>query len=112
MTLKRNQCKGTAKLLTLVDAEKHAQQLKEGWRLPTINELMGLVEERCKNPSINSEIFPGVIELYEGKAKYWSRTPFEEVPTLFHNVDFIDGGIDANSRGIMMGVRLVRDRRK
>lgn len=112
MTLRGNKCKGTAKLLTLADAEKYVKQLGDGWRLPTINELLGIVEHRCSNPSINTEIFPGVVELYEGHSKYWSSTPFKEMPMIFYNLDFMDGSVDANSRGIAMGVRLVRDKQK
>lgn len=98
--------------MTLGEAEGYAKQLGDGWRLPTLNELLGIVEQRCSKPSINAEVFPGVVELYEGQAKYWSRTPFKEIPSLFHNVDFMDGSVDANSRGVAMGVRLVRDKLK
>ena len=110
MTSQGTQCKGAAKLMSLVEAERYARERGDGWRLPTINELLGIVEQRCSNPAINTKIFPGVIELYEGKAKYWSRTPYQDVPTLFYNVDFLDGSVDANSQGIAMGVRLVRNK--
>lgn len=95
--------------MTLPEAERHAKKLGSGWRLPSLTELLGIVEQRCSKPAINAEIFPGIVVLYEGQAKYWSRTPFREIPSLFHNIDFMDGSVDANSRGITMGVRLVRD---
>jgi hypothetical protein len=112
MNLMGNQCSGSAKLMTLQEAKRHSKQLGSGWRLPSISELLGIVEQRCSNPAINAEIFPGVVELYEGQAKYWSRTPFQEIPSLFHNVDFMDGSVDANSPGIVMAVRLVRNKTK
>jgi len=110
MTTQGSQCKGEAKLMKWVAAERYASQRGGGWRLPTLNELLGIVEKRCSNPSINQKIFPGVIELYKGQAKYWSSTPYQEIPTLFYNVDFLHGTVDANSQGIVMGVRLVRNK--
>lgn len=112
MTWQGNKCRGAAKLMTLMEAERYAKRSGGGWRLPSIDELLGLVEQRCSNPAINAEIFPDVSELYEGQAKYWSSTSFKEIPSLFHNVDFMDGTVDANSRGMAMGVRLVRHRQK
>jgi hypothetical protein len=98
--------------MTFVEAEAYCQGPRSGWRLPTMAELLSIVEKRCRNPAIDSETFPGVVELNEGQAKYWSQTPFREMPGLFLNVDFMDGSTDANTRGIAMGVRLVRDDRK
>lgn len=89
-------------------ARRHAVEAGEGWRLPTLAELQGIVERRCRNPAVNAQVFPDVTELYEGGAKYWSSTSAKELPGLFYNVDLMDGTIDANSAGIAMGVRLVR----
>ena len=101
-------CLGAPLLMGHAQARRHAIDTGEGWRLPTLAELQGIVERRCRNPAVNAQVFPDVTELYEGGAKYWSSTSAKELPGLFYNVDFMDGTIDANSAGIAMGVRLVR----
>jgi hypothetical protein len=110
-TWRANRCVGTARLMTLTDAGKVARQAGEDWRVPTVEELYSLVERRCRYPAINAAVFPDVRELYEGKAKYWSVSSVKDLPQLFYNIDFLDGGIDANTRGITMGVRPVRNAR-
>ncbi len=110
MQLEGQKCRGTATLMTHQMAEKYAKEKGDGWRLPTIQELLSIVDTHCKNPAINQAIFPGVSELFEGQAKFRSSTPFKELPHLFHNVDFMDGSVDANSPSIAMGVRLIFDK--
>ena len=105
----RGECRGSARLLNHVEASRQARQLGPGWRLPTVDELIDLLALRCPHAVAGGKALPGLHELAEGKAKYWSRTPVRELPGLYYNVDFLDGGIDANTRGIAMGVRLVRD---
>jgi hypothetical protein len=39
----------------------------EDWRLPTVDELKGLVEKNCINPAINPYVFPSV-----GTEVYWT----------------------------------------
>lgn len=109
-TYRAGKCMGSARLMTFVEATHYAKGLPGGWRLPLVAELLGIVERRCTAPAINPQIFPGVEALFEGSAKYWTRSPFPDLPGMFINVDLIDGSVDANSRGIAMGVRLVRDK--
>lgn len=56
------QCEGKATPYYWDDAAKrfsrHAFAGKSDWRMPTIDELKGIVEKRCKGPSFNLEIFP------------------------------------------------------
>jgi hypothetical protein len=60
-------CEGKAKLITLNDAKK---QEKEGWRLPTAQELDTLIASQCRPIMINEDVFPGVNE----KASwYWTK---------------------------------------
>ncbi|WP_428035949.1 DUF1566 domain-containing protein [Amphritea sp.] len=100
-------CVGKVKLLGLNKARQSAQQLGGGWRVPTIQELYSIVEQRCFNPTINSTVFPAVTNVGEG-APYWSDTPVEEIPSLIYFIDFIDGAIDGHSKGFPLAVRLVR----
>ncbi|MCW8995761.1 MAG: DUF1566 domain-containing protein [Psychromonas sp.] len=100
-------CIGEVKLLGLDQAKQFAQKLGGGWRVPTIEELFSIVEKKCFNPTINSRVFPTVIDFGEG-APYWSDTHVEEIPSLIYFIDFIDGAIDGHTRGFPLAVRLVR----
>ena len=112
MTWNKNKCDGDIRLMGLADAQKYAATLKGGWRVPSLDELQSIVDFSCSNPAINSAVFPGVVDLWEGKAKFWTDTVFQPIPDLVYDVDFIDGTVDANTRGISMGVRLVRNATK
>jgi hypothetical protein len=103
-----NRCKGDIDAMSLSAAKNMAQNLNHGWRVPTINELYSIVEPRCINPSINTAVFPSIIEMDEG-APYWSVSEVEEVPILFYFVDFWDGRADGHSNEFSLAVRLVRD---
>ncbi|MBI2307391.1 MAG: DUF1566 domain-containing protein [Rhodocyclales bacterium] len=106
-TWKNGKCTGTAKLMSLSEAKEYAQKLGSGWRIPTIEELYGIVEQTCSNPAINTEVFPNVKDLGEG-APYWSITRIKEIPSLIYYVDFLSGGADGHTKGFSMAVRLVR----
>jgi len=108
MHFQEGRCVGTATLMTLPEAEEHARTLGKDWRLASVDELLSIVEPRCNNPAIDTALFPGASELFEGQSKYWSSTPSDVMPGLMYNVDFTDGTVDANSEGIPMGVRFVR----
>jgi hypothetical protein len=104
----KNQCRGAAKLMGLVDAEDVAKKLPDGWRLPTLNELATLRKMNCKGAQINQLVFPSVVEFAEGNAKYWSSSRDQLLPTLYYNIDFLSGDVDANTGRIPLGVRFVR----
>ena len=57
------------------------------WRVPNIKELFSIVEARCLNPAINSNIFPNTIT----SGYYWSSTP----DMLSGNVWVISGYVEA-----------------
>lgn len=67
-------CTGTATKHTWADALAQAQAstfaTQGDWRLPNVKELLSIVERRCENPAINSEIFPATTTFY-----YWSSSP-------------------------------------
>ena len=102
-------CAGTIRLMSLAEARRYAAQRGPGWRLPTLDELSGLVDDRCQSPAIDTRIFPNVRAREEGRSSYWTDTPFEAIDTMNYVVDFMTGEIDARSTGFPLGVRLVRE---
>lgn len=101
-------CIGTVKLMRLDEAKQYAQKAGAGWRIPTIEELYGIVEQKCINPTINSKVFPAVKDYGEG-APYWSATTVEEIPSLIYFVDFLNGAVDGHTKSFPLAVRLVRN---
>lgn len=108
MTWSGTTCTGTPAVVTLVEARNRAKKLGRGWRVPSVSELNSIVDRGCRNPAIDPDLFPGVAEIHEGKAKFWSSSPVKEFPPLFYNIDFMDGLTDANTKKLGMAVRLVR----
>jgi hypothetical protein len=101
-----NQTPNTMSFYEVKDIEKN---LKNGWRIPTIEELITIFNNKCKKNAINSAIFPD-IKLLENFAPYWSATSVKEVPSLIYYIDFIDKKLDAHSKGYSMFLRLVKSK--
>lgn len=78
------------------------------WRLPNLNELQSILENRCWSPSINHTAFPAT-----PSTRFWTATPGLNEATggspTFHFVDFAEGQIGGFSPNIKINVRLVRD---
>lgn len=104
-------CTGQVEPLTLSQAHTAASAAGKGWRLPTIDELASLVEERCIHPAINSRIFPDVAAFSDDTAPYWTSTPIPDMEPLVFMIDFYNGDIDGHTEGFIQGVRLVRSGR-
>ena len=93
------ECSGSPRRMAWEQAADTAQA---GWRLPTLAELRGLVEQRCTAPAVNLEIFPhmravGVWSNDQSDPRAWS-------------LDFAKGKAYENFKGAGMYVRLVRNR--
>ena len=59
--------------------EQASEQLGEGWRLPTLEELEGIVCEKCGRPMIDQEIFPATeAEPYWTCLLYTSPSPRDD----------------------------------
>lgn len=104
-------CVGEIELIKRKEAEERANSLGKGWRIPSIDELLTLVDKRCQTPVINTPLFGKLHDTGEG-ANYLSSSIHlegdEVLPTLFYTINFIDGSVDAHTKGYMGAVRLVR----
>lgn len=71
---RNRRCQGEALELPLKDAEAYtvdfAKSNPGNWRLPTAKELAAIQESRCRNPSMNPNVFPGI-----KTGAYWTSTP-------------------------------------
>lgn len=63
-----------------------------GWRLPTIKELLTLVNEDRGDPAIDIEAFPDTVSVV-----YWSSTPAANQPGMFWGLAFMWGTTDIRS---------------
>ena len=105
-------CVGEVALLRRYEAEEKVRALRNNWRLPSLDELFTLVEKRCKSPMINTKFFGNVYDVTGEGANYLSASIYLEgddlIPTLFYTIDFMNGGVDAHTKGFVGAVRLVR----
>jgi hypothetical protein len=79
---------------------------KDGWRLPTIKELVSLVDHSRFAPAINTEFFPGTPNVY-----FWTSTPYADLSAISSSwvVDFYNGYANHRYQGNRGCVRLVRE---
>lgn len=63
-------CDGTPSNMTHEQAMAHAQAQEGGWRVPSVKELQTLVDRACRNPAIDSNLFPSTAATW-----YWTSTP-------------------------------------
>ena len=87
--------------------EQASEQLGEGWRLPTLNELEGIVCHKCGRPMIDQDIFPAT----EAEPYWTGEQNGFSAKNYFFSVNFFNGwtfGRFPPSKPL--AVRLVRDR--
>lgn len=105
-----NGCVGTVKLMRFSDAKQLAEKSDDGWRIPTIEELYSIVDQKRSYPYINPEVFQ-TFKNTEVPMSYWSRSNVEGIPSLIYFVDFSDGTVDGHTRRFRLAVLLVRSER-
>jgi hypothetical protein len=75
------QCLGNVMQATRADAQAYAKEFSEAsgkvWRLPTLREMGTLKQTACQNPSINTQVFPGVLV-----SSYWTSNASPNGPGL------------------------------
>ena len=67
-----NTCTGEAMILTWTDSVAAIEEINEksqnSWRLPSLSELSSLKVDGCVNPSVNPNVFPGILV-----ENYWAK---------------------------------------
>jgi hypothetical protein len=78
---------------------------RSDWRLPTIDELASIVEQRCFKPAIDLEAFP-----YSPESGFWSDTAEEGVQPRAWVVHFLNGKRYIAQKNQTWRVRLIADK--
>ena len=97
----------TKEKLTQYEAKTYCESLKigeiAGWRLPTLKELLTIVDYSRAEPAILKEF-----NQVESDTLYWSSTPYVGSKDEFWGVKFEDGSTDGASGNYDRYVRCVR----
>jgi hypothetical protein len=96
-------CAGKATKVTLADAKAKAGAMTPAWRVPTKDELKGLVDPSAKKPAIDKIAFPGT-----PAALFWAIKPEATDNLGAWVVDFRNGKVFGNTYKAKYLVRLVR----
>ena len=95
-----SRCVGARLALSQKAAEAAALALGAGWRLPTSDELYGLVDSACGMPPVDRAVFPDVpVDGGDGDP-YWTSTPVG-MAGLWYFIDLATGEGDGHSRGFL-----------
>ena len=86
----------------LVLVSEH-EGVREGWRLPTMEELLSIVDETQSCPTIDPKAFPDT-----PKGTFWTASPCEDDPNQAWVVDFSIGEPDTEMTECRHFVRLCR----
>lgn len=105
------QCKGEPRAMSMSDAKSWVERLNQGpaparsnakgWRLPTQDELLTLIDPGCSDPAVNLKAFPGT-----ASRAFWTGT--SAGGTGFWSVNFSDGFEEIFNGNRPLPIRLVR----
>jgi hypothetical protein len=99
-------CKGIATKSTWTDAIKQYGSDSTSWRLPSVDELVTIVERRCSHPAINATIFPDSLP-----AMYWTESGDAADNDYAWYIHFETGNMDTFRKTNDNFIRLVRGQR-
>jgi hypothetical protein len=98
-------CKGKLLRFKYREAKEHATQAGSGWRLPTREELTGLVSKNeKKKPLIDKTAFPDT-----PKQLFWATRPGADDDLNAWLVNFSNGRVYGNNGQSRFPLRLVRE---
>jgi hypothetical protein len=92
--------RATAENLTFSEAQAHANDTGQPWRVPTIAELVTLLDWTRASPA---SAFPDMTPL-----AFWSSSPYVGSSSFAWSVSFVNGSVYNVSRDYSIAVRLVR----
>ena len=93
---------GTVENVTLAQAQEYAASLGDGWRVPTLDELLSIVDTSKYDPACS--VFPDCPPV-----DTWTVTRWSGSPLFAYVVNFFDGnGGSAVSIDNILTVRAVR----
>lgn len=108
-TFRNGRCTGRADNLTWEDSARAAEASSHAghtdWRLPTMRELSGILDQSCRSPSINLAVFPDASSSW-----YWTSTNYVYDQSLKWSIYFDLGYQDYTGSFHPSHVRLVRSR--
>lgn len=103
-------CTGTAATYTWQGALNQAKALNavgyagfNDWRVPNQKELGSIVERQCKQPTINSALFPATV-----RSLHWSSSQHAATGNRAWRIDFSAGTELDDLKSTSLYVRLVR----
>jgi hypothetical protein len=96
-------CLGDATAFSWDEAMRNFEHKGDSWRLPNVDELKSIVEERCKSPAANIAVFP-----HTPLSPFWSASPLDKDPSLARYVNFLNGSSNSTVKSSRKNVRLVR----
>lgn len=87
----------------------NAREAGRPWRLPTVQELVTLIDRDCEQPAIDTSVFPDVgDDSGEGAEEYWSSSS-GGINDMQATIEFFIGYSEIRSPMFLRRARLVRD---
>jgi len=105
-------CGGISLKYTWVEAVVEVEELnkkklagRNDWRLPTVEELMTVVEKRCFKPAIDLKAFP-----FSPESGFWTDTAVDGVQPRAWVVHFLNGNQYIANKSQTWRLRLIADK--